>query len=312
MNAAQLPPAVVAAIEWLTLQRSGAMSAADRQRFEHWLHASPEHAQAWQQLQQRVGQVFSGTPHSSREMLERAGSSRRHLLRGALGLTGLGLGAWWLQGHGLLPGLGADLQTAVAQRQRFDLPDGSRVLLNANSRVDLAFDSRQRILLLRQGALNIEVAHDPDRPLLVRTAFGEAQALGTRFSVALQEQSAQVWVQQSQVRVSVPGAAPLQLRAGQGARLDGRQVQLLDPQLARAAAWEDGRLEVHDRNLGEVIDALRAYHPGWLRISDQAAALRVTGIFPLDDSSQALRILQEVLPVRVERPVTWWTQVSLR
>lgn len=312
MNAARLPPAVAAAIEWLTLQRSGTMSAAERQRFEQWLHASPEHSQAWQQLQQRVGQVFSSTPQSSREMLERAGSSRRHLLRGALGLSGLGLGAWWLHGHGLLPGLGADLQTAIAQRQRFELPDGSRVLLNASSRVDLAFDSHQRILLLRQGALNIEVAHDPERPLVVHTAFGEARALGTRFSVALQEQSAQVWVQQSQVRVAVPGAAPLQLHAGQGARLDGRRVQLMDPQLARAAAWEEGRLEVHDRSLGEVIEALRAYHPGWLRISDEAAALRVTGIFPLDDSSQALRILQEVLPVRVERPVTWLTQVSLR
>ncbi|BAP45349.1 FecR family protein [Pseudomonas sp. LJDD11] len=312
MKARQLPPAVAQAVEWLALQRSGTMSDGDRQRFEHWLHASPEHSLAWQQLQQRIGQVFSGTPQSSREMLDRAGNSRRHLLRGALGLSGVGLAGWWLQGQGLLPGLGADLQTAIAQRQRFDLADGSRVLLNADSRVDLLFDGRQRTLLLRQGALNIEVARDPERPLVVRTAFGEARALGTRFSVALHEQSAQVWVQQSHVLVSVPGAAPLQLRAGQGAQLDGRRVQALDPQLSRAAAWEDGRLEVHDRPVSEVIEALRAYHPGWLRISAEAAALRVTGIFPLDDSPQALRILQEVLPVRVERPLSWWTQVSLR
>lgn len=312
MSATRLPAAVAEAIEWLALQRSGAMSSAERQRFEQWLQASPDNTLAWQRLQQRIGQAFSEVPERSRDMLNRAGASRRHLLRGALGITGLGVGAWWLQRQGLLPMAGPDLQTAVAQRRPFILADGSRVLLNARSRVDLAFDAKQRTLILHEGALNVEVAVDPSRPLVVRTPFGEARALGTRFSVALGEQSAHVWVQASRVQVSVAGAAPLELRAGQGAGLDGRGVQRLDPAQARAAAWEDGVLEVHDRTLGEVVQALRPYRHGWLRITDEAAVLRVSGVFPLDDSEQALRSLQEVLPIRVQQPVGWWTQLSLR
>ncbi|NER64617.1 FecR family protein [Pseudomonas sp. MAFF212427] len=312
MSAARLPTAVAEAIEWLALQRSGTLSAADQQRFEHWLHASPDHSLAWQRLQQRLGQAFSSAPELSREVLSRAGSSRRHLLRGALSVTGLGLGAWWLQRQGLLAVGSSDLQSAVAQRQSFTLEDGSRVLLNARSRVDLAFDAQQRTLILREGALSIEVAADAHRPLVVRSAFGEARALGTRFSVALSDQGAQVWVQTSRVQVTVPGAAPLVLRAGQGAWLDGHAVRPLDPRLARAAAWEDGMLEVHDRALGEVIDALRPYRHGWLQVTDEAAALRVSGVFPLDDSEQALRSLQEVLPLRVEQHLGVWTRLSLR
>lgn len=312
MSAARLPTAVAEAIEWLALQRSGTMGAADQQRFEHWLHASPDNGQAWQRLQQRLGQAFSTAPGLSREVLSRAGDGRRQLLRGALSVTGLGLGAWWLHGQGLLSLGASDLQTGVAQRQPFTLADGSRVLLNARSRVDLAFDAQQRTLILREGALNIEVAADATRPLVVRTAFGEARALGTRFSVALDERGAQVWVQSSRVQASVPGASALELRAGQGAWLDGRQVHPLDPRQARAAAWEDGLLEVHDRALGEVVQALRPYRRGWLRITEDAAALRVSGVFALDDSEQTLRTLQEVLPIRVEHRLGWWTQLSLR
>lgn len=312
MSAARLPAAVAEAIEWLALRRSGSMSAADQQRFEQWLHSTPDNGLAWQRLEQRIGQAFSTAPGLSREVLDRAGSSRRHLLRGALSVTGLGLGAWWLQRQGWLPMAASDLHTGVAQRHAFTLADGSRVLLNARSRVDLVFDARQRTLILREGALNVEVAADAHRPLVVRTTFGEARALGTRFSVALAERGAQVWVQSSRVEASVPGTAPLTLRAGQGAWLDGHQARPLDPSHARAAAWEDGVLEVHDRALGDVIDALRPYRRGWLHITDDAAALRVSGVFPLDDSEQALRSLQEVLPVRVEQHLGWWTRLSLR
>lgn len=309
MSVPRLPPAVAEAIEWMAQQRSGAMSEAERQRFSQWLHASHDNRQAWQRLEQRLGQAFSEAPGLSRDVLSRAGSSRRHLLRGALSLTGLGLGAWWLQGQGLFP---ADLHTRVAERRSFALADGSRVLLNAASRVDLAFDGQQRTLILLEGALNIEVASDPRRPLVVRTASGEARALGTRFSVAVNQGVTQVWVQESRVQVSLPGAPPLELHAGQGAVLDGQRIRALEPRLAREAAWEDGLLEVRDRPLGEVIEALRPYRRGWLQISNEAAALRVSGVFALDNSEQALRSLEEALPIRVEQRLGWWTSVSLR
>lgn len=309
MSVPRLPPAVAEAIEWMAQQRSGAMNEAERQRFAQWLHASHDNRQAWQRLEQRLGQAFSEAPGLSRDVLSRAGNSRRHLLRGALSLAGLGLGAWWLQRQGLFS---ADLRTGLAERRSFALEDGSRVLLNAASRVDVAFDGQQRTLILREGALNIDVASDPRRPLVVRTALGEARALGTRFSVAVSADLTQVWVQESRVQVSLPGTPPLELRAGQGAALDGRRIRLLDPRLAREAAWEDGLLEVRDRPLGDVIEALRPYRRGWLQVSKEAAALRVSGVFALDNSEQSLRSLEEALPIRVEQRLGWWTSVSLR
>lgn len=312
MNSNELKPAVKQAIEWFALQRSGHVTEADQQRFQQWLASSEEHRKTWQQLEQRLGNILTDLPAVSRQVLSKAGSSRRQVLRGALTVTGLGLGGWWLQRSGLLPAMGSDLQSGFAERRPFLLEDGSRLVLNAQSRVDLALGARERRLILRQGALSIQVAADPQRPLIVQTAFGEVRALGTRFTVTLRDQGVHVWVQESRVQLSAAGSTGMELASGQGALLSRNGVQLLDPRQSGEGTWEDGLLEVHDQSLGEVVEALRPYRRGVLRISPEASALRVSGVFPLDNSDQALRSLQEVLPIRVEQHLVWWTQLSLR
>ena len=312
MPQTRLPPAVAEAIEWLALHRSGSMSDADRQRFQQWLSLSPDHSLAWQQLEQRLSMAVAAVPALARQVLGSEAGSRRRLLRGALAVAGMGAGGWWLQRLGLLPFAGSDLHTGLAERKAFTLKDGSRVVLNAQSRVDLAFAERSRTLILREGALSIQVAADPQRPLIVVTAFGEVRALGTRFAVTLHEQAADVWVQESRVQLQALSGVRLELGSGEGAELSGSGIRTLDPVRAGEGRWEDGYLEVHDQPLGTVIDALRPYRRGVLRISPDAAALRVSGVFPVDDSTQVLRTLQETLPVRVEQRFAWWTQVSRR
>ncbi|WP_240931664.1 FecR family protein [Azotobacter chroococcum] len=119
-----------------------------------------------------------------------------------------------------LDGLLADLSTATGERRRFVLADGSSVLLNAQSRVDVDFDSGRRRLQLRRGALLAEVTADARRPFVVETPFGRVQALGMRFSVALGERDATVWVQEAQVRLESRSGNSLVLAADEGARFD--------------------------------------------------------------------------------------------
>ena len=302
-----------AAIAWQLCLDAG--SPEERAEFERWHAADEEHARAWMQLGM-LNQRFAAAAGPVRKALGQSRAGLRQRVR----TLGSGLASLVLVG-GLLGWLGAqqhlgywlaDQRTGTGEQRTLRLQDGTLISLNTHSAVDVRFDATQRLIVLHEGEISIETGHKDDRPFIVATADGRLRALGTRFSVALAERGAQVWVQSSRVEASVPGTAPLTLRAGQGAWLDGRQARPLDPTHARAAAWEDGVLEVHDRALGDVIDALRAYRRGWLHITDDAAALRVSGVFPLDDSEQALRSLQEVLPVRVEQHLGWWTRLSLR
>ncbi|MFC0711998.1 FecR family protein [Azorhizophilus paspali] len=315
MKPPRLSSEEIAAIEWLALQRSGRMSDAERRRFEGWLAENERHRGAWERLQRRLDSAFAGIAKQptdlARKTLLNVGSSRRQALRGALALAGLGLGGFSLTRPGMpLDGLVADLSTATGERRRFVLADGSSVLLNAQSRVDIDYDEQRRRLYLRRGALLAEVTADARRPFVVETPFGRVQALGTRFSIALGERETTVWVQEAQVRLESRSGDSLVLVAGEGARFDPDGCQRLEAQRRNEFAWQDGWLELHDRPLKALIAALRPYHRGHLRLSQNAADLRISGLFPLDDSEQVLASLEEILPLRIHRYLGWWTSIE--
>lgn len=64
------------------------------------------------------------------------------------------------------------------------LSDGTRVWLNADSKIDYParFDGKNRVVSL-QGEAFFEVAKDKDRPFIVKTRNFETRVLGTRFNV---------------------------------------------------------------------------------------------------------------------------------
>lgn len=64
-------------------------------------------------------------------------------------------------------------------------------------------------------------------------------------------------------------------------------------------AWLQGWLVAHNDPLLGLVEALRAYHKGWVRLDPAVAQLRVSRRFPLGDSAQILEILQQSLPIDV-------------
>lgn len=82
---------------------------------------------------------------------------------------GAGLLARWLQSGMVLPG---ERVTGTGERRRWLLDDGSRLELNARSRVLPRFIDQQCGLVLRRGALLLDVAESPVSTFEITTAFG--------------------------------------------------------------------------------------------------------------------------------------------
>lgn len=309
-------PVAAAAIEWAVLMRSGEAREQDRAVFAAWRRADPRHEAAYARLEQALG-AFGQLPGASaakgaahRALLAEPG--RRKLLRGALGLALAGAGgAAVLHRYAPLQELTADLRTGTGERRRLRLADGSTLWLNARSAADVSFDAATRAVLLRRGELVVDVAPDAARPFDVHTPQGRMRALGTRFLVRREEEQTLLVVLHSQVRIDTPAGESLVVRAGQGARFGPRGIARVQGGAADAAAWVDGYVEVHDRPLGEVVAALAPYHPGYLGISKDAAALRVTGIYSLDDRRRTLAALAESLPITVRERTAYWVSISL-
>lgn len=308
------------AIDWMVALNARTPDDALLQRLAHWLQQDPAHQQAWERLQRRLGKPVAtlraleqrapGHAAEARQVLLQPTHSRRDVLA-ALASVGLFGGALWggWRSDAAQNWL-ADLHTGSGERRSFTLADGSRLSLDSASAVDLYFDAGQRLLVLRRGQLLIQVAADPRRPLRVRTAQGQAQALGTRFLVSQEATATRVVVLEHSVRTSLPDGQWLDLQQGQAALLHGNAIEALADEQQQRAAWLDGRLEVLDEPLQAVIDALRPYQRGYLRVAPAVRNLRVQGVFPLDQPRQALQALAESLPISVEHYGPWLTLIG--
>ncbi len=308
-----LPDTVKAAIDWMVLLDSGLARPEQHQAFNRWLDADAGHRQAWQALQgafepslDPLLQANRNNPGSARAAIGALRSSglsleRRKLLRGGTALAVmLGLpGLLALQRHMPLGALLTDLHSATGERKRVHLPDGSELVLNARSSVDMDFSEQRRVLRLHDGELSLTVAADPQRPFHVRTAQGRIIALDGRFTVRQLANQTRVAVQQRSVLVRNSQDQSMTVDAGNGLRFGDDGLFPLAAGQNRADAWLDGLVDVRDEPLGAVIDSLRPYRHGLLRVSEAAASLRVFGVFSLDDTQRALETLAQTLPIEV-------------
>ncbi len=325
-----------AAIEWLAIMTSGEVSAAERAGHAAWLAADTRHVQAWAGVQEALQRVLApvrsadraagagrganhGADHDEvhgalRSALERprSGRSRRRALRGLAGLAvGATASGLWLSSQGR-PAWLADQHTGTGERRRLELDDGSELILNAGSAVDVEFSAGLRRLRLRQGTLLVSVAPDAGRPFVVATPDGEVRALGTRYMVGRHEGRSQVTVLQHRVRVEVPGVGSLTVDEGRSAWFDRSSLSPPGTAAPGTAAWVNGMVSVNDEPLSVVIDALRPYHRASIHLSPDAAGLRVLGAFPLDAADTALESLEQILPIRVRRYGPWLVTIRRR
>jgi len=304
---------------------SGLASAQARQACDAWRKSAPEHEQAWQAVEQRLSRCSSelrklahplaAGEHDLREILTQRQRSRRVLLGLPIALAGAAAGSSIaLDRVTPVSLLLTGYSSGTGRRSTHMLPDGSTMLLDARSGADFTADS-VRHLQLRAGQALISPASGAT-PFRASTAHCTVHPQGAeRRAFMLRHTStatlAVALEQPLSIRRGAEPAFPLEQGLGCWIRPDG--IQVLSREHASAeAAWRHGHLEILDQSLASVIDALRAYRYGYLRLSPRAADLRVQGVLPLDDTDAALDTLAEILPLRLERRTRWYVSIDLR
>ena len=304
------------ATRWIVLLRSGHASEADWQAYRQWRAQDPRHEQLCAQLETRLGvfkvpiaQGVSGKV--LQQALSTPGTSRRKLLQGALACTGVALGASLLVSQRTTLGeLTADVSTGTAERRTVSLPDGSELFLNAKSAVDLDFSGPHRIVRLLDGELRVKVAVNPVTPFQLVTPQALIHVLGSDLTVREREGQGLVVALKGALQIARQGLETLQLQTGHEVSYDRYGFSPVRVMSLGAAAWVDGLLEVRDVPLAQIIEALRPYRGGVLRIDPAVAELRVSGMFRLDKTEQVLDTLARTLPIQVLRRSDYWVTVT--
>lgn len=295
------------AAHWYTRLNAEDLSDAERCAWQQWLRADIRHEWAWQQAE-RLQQQLRGVPVPlARRTLGLAEQQRRTVLKGLMLLVGSAAASWGGYRQVVEQGWLADYQSAVGERLTVTLADGSQLLLNTNSAVDVRFDAQQRLLILRRGEILVTTASDPQhRPFSVQTLQGRVLALGTRFMLRERGVLSQVSVLEQRVRVTTQDGQQTELKAGQQCVFSHNRLQSVQSLDFMHSAWTRDQLIANDQRLGDFVAELGRYRHGWLRCDPAIASLGISGTFDLRNTDQVLRALASSLPIRIEQRTRYW------
>ena len=212
--------------------------------------------------------------------------------------------------------------TAATEHRTVDLADGSTLLMNTGSEIEVDFRASERRINLRQGEVHFSVAKDAARPFIVAAGVVKVRAVGTAFNVRRSTEAIEVVVTEGKVQVSrddgAVARASLILAAGESARIGTDVAQPLPvagqigPEALREKlAWQAPRLKFDHTPLAEVLAQFNRYSRVQLTLGDPELAQRpVGGTFDANNSEAFVNLLLTSGDVRVERASE--TRVVLR
>jgi len=305
------------AADWLVQLHSGNATPADHQAIAQWRLRSAEHAQAWQRAEALLGDLRSVPANVAIQTLKRAarreGLSRRQTLT-RLGLLLLAGPVGIASQHVPWQQWSADQRTAIGEQKNLQLADGTQLLLNTDSAVDITFSPIERRVMLLNGELLINTADDSSaRPFIVETPQGSAVSLGSRFCVRIDRSRSQVSVLEGRVQITPQWLQQSNtLKAGERQRFKLNAFDTAETFDRNSLAWDKGMLLANNLRLDDLLNELSRYRRGVLRCHPDVAALRVSGAFSLRDTDASLRLLSDTLPLKISSLTRYWLSVEPR
>jgi transmembrane sensor len=192
--------------------------------------------------------------------------------------------------------------TGTGEQEAVTLADGSRIVLNTASRVEVSFSGKERRIVLTEGQALFEVRREA-RAFVVAAGGAETRALGTRFDVYLPAgEGLQVTLLEGLVSVSggAAGGSIILSPGEQMTLLSGkRSVTRVD--VSRAGSWTTGMVAFTDATLAGAADELNRYSDIKLRVDEAIAGERISGSFRAGDPDAFAAALEAFLPVVAER-----------
>ena len=307
------------AAAWLLRLRARG-ELGDHSDFDHWLAADPAHGATFAAV--RSTWDMFGDQGAAPELLaiRRDALTRAHRAGGrrwaapALPRRGVAAGiaaalaAASVGGFMLLraePAAATVYQTGLGEQRTVTLKDGSRLSLDANTLVKVAYSRDLRLVELMAGRAHFEVTADPARPMTVRAGAKTIIAEGAAFTVERQSQSVVVTLIEGNVAVSdADNRTPAtEMKPQQQLALAPNTPAVLRQavDVDRAMAWREGKLAFDDETLADAAARMNNYSTTKIVVEgDAARSLRISGIFKAGDSAAFADAVKAYFPLSVQ------------
>jgi len=204
-------------------------------------------------------------------------------------------------------------ETAVGERQRFTLDDGTTLTLNTRTRINVRYTPAARLLRLEAGEVHVQVAKDPQRPLSVLVGGHVVQALGTAFNIELRpdlkielvvtEGSVRLGPQvtseeqsRNDVKIRLPDSAKV-ITAGQEVVMNqgiDQAMPISESEIQVRLSWQKGNLVFRGETLAVAVQEVERYTGvEFIFLDESLKEVRVSGFFRAGDVDGMLAVLKE-------------------
>jgi len=284
------------AAAWLARLCADRRDPADEEGFKRWVAASAENAAAFEAVDRTwdvlggLGEYADVPPPRHRVM------ARRAVLTGA-GLAVLGAGGF----YATRPAGAQTLETGVGEQKRITLGDGSRLFLDAQTKVTLAFSDTERAAVLAYGRTNFQVAADA-RPFVVEAAQRRIVAEQCNVDIRCDGEKVQVVLIKGEADIGPREGAPAaRLRSGER-MIAAAGVEKFDrPRLAPLTAWQDGYAVFESTRLKEAVAEMNRYSDTRIAVDPGIADRKVSGVYRTGDNVAFARVVAQLLAVEVRQ-----------
>lgn len=274
--------------------------------FEHWLYADPRHVNAFTRMANECGAAAAlvvETPtqkpyvrsQSHAGGLRRwAGKLRAPWLAGGLGaLAAAAVALVFLYVPMSAPAGEAILYTTdIGEISRFDLADGSSLVLDTNSSARVSLTRTGREVSLERGRVFVDVKPDADRPFSVGEGEVSFTALGTSYAVERESDNWRLEVYEGTVRLKSLRESGV-YGAGTGASFKPAGLTSFDlPQTLEPGQpnWTSGRVVFDATMLADAVQAFESYSDKHVTlIGGDLQTYEVSGVFRLTDMEAFLQ-----------------------
>lgn len=217
----------------------------------------------------------------------------------AAGVIALALGMYTLRGHGSV------LHTAFGEIKENKLPDGTEVIVNADSRVAYSpgwKDGKDREVWL-MGEAFFHVSKTPLKSrFIVHTGHFDVIVTGTRFNVVNRQGKANVMLQEGSVTLHMMEGRELKMTPGDFAEYSDHRLVKRSVKPDSLIAWKDHKLSFDDTPLRDIASIIKEQYGVNVRLENEAVANKtVSGIMPNDNLNILLKSLEATADFAVIR-----------
>jgi transmembrane sensor len=185
-------------------------------------------------------------------------------------------------------------QTRNGERATVVLPDGSRVILNVGSRLEVptSFAIQDRTVRL-SGEASFEVTSQEKAPFIVQSGSTATRVLGTKFLVRNYSEDSVTTVAVQSGRVSVDGAESHIVNAGQQLLIGATSNGTIQPLVEDRFSFERGVLTLSSMPLARAIIELNRWYDVEIHLSDPTlGAIPMRGQFAAGSPAELIEYLQ--------------------